>query len=148
MQSNHIHSARPEKASDLFKKVCAIQRAGLPLTAQNANRIFGRGHDVRLRSNAERAAGMKHMVCAIKHGVITDHRAIGAILGMGDVPSSIVLALETRLGRHLSRERIYALKDAYQGVLDRKESNVVCLDRFRRMVNAISQGVTQNLRTG
>lgn len=138
MQQSSIPRSQPSRSSVLRTKVLAVQRAGAPLSAQMANKILGKNHDSWLRANIERAAQWPEAGRAVAAGVITDHRVVSVIGGMDSAAADMVLALESRLGRHLSRARAQKIKAAYQRILDRRSSNVVCLDEFRRMVCAVT----------
>lgn len=85
-----------------LKKAMNIARRGFNLS------------DKRLARNVGLALNFAPMDQAVMVGTVRDHMAIPQVLRMGNVAAEIVLAVEQKLGRRLSRERAQALRVAFE----------------------------------
>lgn len=84
---------------------------------KNAQSRFFCG-DRRKQKNLERIAVCQSMTYATMRGVITDHRVVETLVKADPMVRSIILTLEAKLGRKLSRERAQALLQSYWRVLE------------------------------
>jgi hypothetical protein len=67
----------------------------------------------RKQKNIERVAVDQSMTYAVMRGVIADHRVVEALVKVTDFERSIILCVEAKLGRKLSRDRAQALIDSF-----------------------------------
>lgn len=83
--------------------------------AENARFFCG---DRRKQTNIMRIAACQSMTYATMRGVITDHRVVETLVKTDDMVRSIILRVEAKLGRKLSRERAQALLKAFNRIRD------------------------------
>lgn len=83
--------------------------------ATNASIRFFCG-DRRKQKNLERIVANQSMTYATMHGVITDHRVAESMIKVDELACSLILTLEVKLGRKLSRERAQALVAAFNRI--------------------------------
>lgn len=72
--------------------------------------------DRRKQKNLERIVANQSMTYATMHGVITDHRVAESMIKVDELACSMILTLEVKLGRKLSRERAQALVAAFNRI--------------------------------
>ena len=72
--------------------------------------------DRRLQRNLERVMADPAMTAAALAGVISDHRVVETMVKADTLVRTIVMQLETKLGRKLSRERAQKLMAAYSRI--------------------------------
>lgn len=103
----------------LQKTYRAAQRVGgAEMPESKYPRLFA--DDTAFRRNVLRACANPRWGKAIEDGVFADSRVIESLHKLGNVPSCILLDVETRLGRKLTRARAIALAKAYCAVQARK----------------------------
>lgn len=100
--------------------------------AFGANRFYV--EDRRLERNLVRVMADPAMTAAALAGVIVDHRVVETIVKANDMARTIILQLESKLGRKLSRDRAQKLLSAYDRVREARlrPSNVIVLQRPER----------------
>lgn len=114
----------------IFKK--AIKAGGADMPVTKYAKVFG--NDTALRRNVLFACGKTRYGEAILAGTVSDHRVIESLIKLGDQASGIVLDVEARLGRKLTRSKIQALTKAYLQIRAAKASrdpdiNVIAFTR-------------------
>ena len=100
--------------------------------AFGANRFYV--EDRRLERNLVRVMADPAMTAAALAGVIVDHRVVETIVKANDMARTIILQLESKLGRKLSRDRAQKLLAAYDRVREARmrPSNVIHLQKPER----------------
>lgn len=117
---------------DLKALVRKAQKAGgHRMTPTQKKRLFGA--DSRLARNTIEICQSVEMNQAVKNGIIRDHRVAGELRKAGPVAASIVLGLETKLGRPLPRERAHNLIRAYITIRDKR----IGLEKTKRFLESI-----------
>lgn len=94
------------------------------------------GTRARQKHNLAQAAAVPCLAAAKRRGVITDHRVIESMRKAGDIAANIIVTVEVRLKRKLSRERAARLVAAYLRIRDVRESYVA----VRAMIAALCDG--------
>lgn len=97
-----------------------------------ANRFYV--EDRRLERNLVRVMADPVMTAAALVGVIVNHRVVETIVKANSVARTIILQLETKLGRKLSRDRAQKLLAAYDRVREAnpRKCNVIQLPKPER----------------
>lgn len=95
----------------------AVRNGGAGMDPKKYTRVFG--NNSAQRSNVLRACAHESFGTAIANGTVSDHRVVPPLLRMGDVAATIVLRIEHKLKRKLSRERAQALAGAFLAVRER-----------------------------
>lgn len=93
----------------VFKR--AVKAGGVRMPRTDYPRIFG--NDPALRKNVLRICGNDTFAQAVSGGVVCDHRVIETLVQFGPTASRIVLELEAKLGRKLTRSRVQQLARVY-----------------------------------
>jgi hypothetical protein len=90
--------------------------------------------DRRLHRNLERVMADPAMTAAALAGVIVDHRVVETMVKANDLARTVILQLEGKLGRKLSRDRAQKLLAAYNRVCEARlrPSNVIQLQKPER----------------
>lgn len=90
--------------------------------------------DRRLERNLVRVMADPAMTAAALSGVIADHRVVETIVKANVMARTIILQLEGKLGRKLSRDRAQKLLTAYDHVREARlrPSNVIQLPKPER----------------
>lgn len=96
----------------------AMRVGGAEMPESKYPRLFA--DDTAYRRNVLRACANPRWGQAIEDGVFADARVVESLHKLGDQPSRIILDIETRLGRKLTRARAIALTKAYYAVQARK----------------------------
>lgn len=99
----------------------AVKAGGAEMPVTKYARIFG--NDSALRKNVLRACANPRLGAAIEAGTFGDHRVIESLMKMGDLAARIVLDVEAKLGRKLTRARIKELTEVYLDIRARAEFN-------------------------
>lgn len=89
----------------------AIKAGGTQMPKAKYATIFG--NDSTLRRNVLRACGNERYGVAILAGTFADHRVIESLNKLGVLASRIVLDVEAKLGRKLTRAKVQQLTNAY-----------------------------------
>jgi hypothetical protein len=85
--------------------------------------------DRRMQRNLERVVADPAMTAAALAGVIVDHRVVETMVKANTLARTIILELESKLGRKLSRDRAQKLLAAYDRICQARAlpSNVIQL---------------------
>lgn len=107
----------------VFKR--AVKAGGVRMPRTDYPRIFG--NDPALRKNVLRICRNEAFAQAVCDGVVADHRVIETLMQFGPTASRIVLEVEAKLGRKLTRSRVQQLARGY--LSSQAPANVVPLRR-------------------
>lgn len=94
--------------------------------------------DRRIQRNLERVMADPAMTAAALAGVIVDHRVVEAMVKVNYMARTVILQLESKLGRKLSRDRAQKLLSAYDRIRAARATphNVVHLPKPERRLAA------------
>jgi len=102
--------------SQIYKR--ALKAGGAQMPPAKYARVFG--NDTGLRRNVLRACRNPDFGDAIKTGTVADHRVFESLGRIGELAARIVLDLETRLGRKLTRAKAQQLAVAYLRIVAKR----------------------------
>lgn len=107
----------------------ALKVGGAEMETRYYPKVFG--NSTALRKNVLRICASTAMGHAVVSKVLCDHRVVESLTKMGIVATGIVLRLETRLGRKLTRSRAQQLACAYLRPRVEVSSNHVSIEVLR-----------------
>lgn len=105
---------------DTFKEAKA--KGGRNMSHKDFRKVFGK--DEAKGRNVFAACGETHLSKAIENGVVQDHRVIESMKKVGPMAARIIIDLEERLNRPLTRSRAQQLANIYVSVVRERESAV------------------------
>lgn len=98
----------------------ALRAGGAQMPPAKYAKVFG--NDTSLRRNVLRAFRHPRFGDAIKDGVVADHRVFESLLRIGEPAAQIVLDLESRLARKLTRAKAQQLAAAYLRIVSKRNA--------------------------
>lgn len=93
------------------------------------------GADSRLARNVITLTSDQKLIDAVRHGVLTDHRVAEEMRKIEPFAAHVILAVETRLGRKLPRERAGRLVQKYITIKNER----LALEATLRFLSSVAQ---------